>query len=103
MDSIAIASFLSMFTNRVIEAIAQPIKAKYPTLDMWWLLYVSWIIGGLVGWLSGVNLFVDYMPNELVARLMTSVVIGGGANLLNDLFSGEKAYQLPEFYEESLP
>ena len=86
MDALAIALFLSIFTNRVLEAVVNPLKQKYPELDMWWLIYVAWVVGGFVGWLSGVNLLVDYIPSELAGRIMTAIVIGGGANLINDLF-----------------
>jgi len=36
-------------------------------------------------WLTGVNLFVAYIPNALVGKILTAVVAGGGANLLHDL------------------
>lgn len=87
MDAFTIAVFLSVFTNRVIDGFLAPIKSKFPDLDMWWMIYTAWVVGGLVGWLSGVNLLVDYIPSELVGRIMTAIVIGGGANLINDLFS----------------
>ena len=86
MDVLAIALFLSVFTNRVIEAFVAPIKKRYVNFDMWWLVYVSWLLGGVVGWLSGVNLFAPYIPNPLAGQIMTSIVIGGGANLINDIF-----------------
>jgi hypothetical protein len=36
-------------------------------------------------WLSGVNLFVEYIPNVLIGQALTAIVAGGGANLLHDL------------------
>jgi hypothetical protein len=89
MDALVIASFLSIFVNRIIEGIVSPIKKRFPDLDMWWLVYVSWVVGGVVGWASGINLLADYMPDVIIGRVMTAIVLGGGANLINDLFPGQ--------------
>ena len=100
MDVLTVALFLSVLTNRVVEAFVAPLKKRYPDFDMWWLVYVAWIVGGFVGWLANVNLFVAYIPSELAGRVMTAVVIGGGANLINDIFGGGVAV-LEVFNENS--
>jgi hypothetical protein len=88
MNELTIAIFLSVVANRIIEAIAQPVKLKFPALDLWWLIYVSWGVGGLLAWFAGVNLFTALVPSldPMIGRVLTAVVVGGGSNLLADLF-----------------
>jgi hypothetical protein len=88
MNELTIAIFLSVVANRVIEAIAQPVKLKYPAVDLWWLIYVAWVVGGLLAWFAGVNLFAVLVPSLdlTIGRVLTAVVVGGGSNLLADLF-----------------
>ena len=94
MTALVIALFLATITNRLIEAFVAPIKQKYPDLDLWWLIYVAWVVGGVLAWLAGINLFIDYIPTEVVGRILTAIVVGGGANLIADLFPPK-----PEFAE----
>ena len=94
MDLLVIALFLALAANRIIEGFVAPIKQKYPEIDFWWLIYVSWVLGGVLGWLSGINLFASYLPQELVGRILTAIVIGGGANLIKDIFKESKVYEL---------
>lgn len=86
MPALVIALFLATVTNRLVEAVVAPVKQKYPSLDLWYLIYVAWVVGGLLAWLSGVNLFAEYLPGELVGRILTAIVVGGGANLIADMF-----------------
>jgi hypothetical protein len=67
---------------------------------MWWLIYPSWVIGGLLGWLAEVNLFAAYLPNEMAGRVFSAVVIGGGANMIYDIW-GKKPV-LIEFNDAEL-
>lgn len=84
------ATFLSVVANRLIEALVVPIFDKFK-LNKFWLVYIAWVVGGLLIGLSGVNLFADYLPNETVGLVLTAIVCGGGANFINDLFGdGEK-------------
>ena len=89
-EMLAVAVFLSVVANRLIEALINPIFDKYK-LDKFFLLYVAWAVGGLLVWLSGVNLFAGYIPDALTGRILTAVVAGGGANFLADIFSLVKA------------
>jgi hypothetical protein len=86
MEQIALAGFLALVANRLTEAIVKPIKIKYPQLDLWWLIYPTWVLGGVLAWLAGVNLFANVLPDVLPGRILTAVVIGGGSNLIADLF-----------------
>jgi hypothetical protein len=92
MNELTVAIFLSVVANRVIEAIVAPIKKQYPLLNMWWLIYVSWLVGGLLSWFAGVNLFAPLVLtlDPLIGRILTAVVVGGGSNLIADLFPAQK-------------
>ncbi len=96
MDLIATALFLALAANRVIEAIVAPVKQRYPNLDLWWLIYVSWIGGGALSFAAGVNLFATLLPalNPTVGLVLTALVVGGGANLISDLFPAAPTLEL---------
>lgn len=88
MDLIATALFLALVSNRLIEAFVAPIKQKFPKADLWWLVYVAWVVGGALSFAAGVNLFATLLPslNATVGLVLTALVVGGGANLISDLF-----------------
>ena len=85
MDALVIAGFLAVVTNRLVDGFVKPIFDKY-NLDHFWLMYIAWAVGGALVYLSGVNLFVEYLPTAMVGQVLTAVVAGGGANILNDVF-----------------
>ena len=90
MEAIAVALFLSLAANRIIEALVRPLK-KYlygpEEFTWWWLIYVSWVFGGVLAWLAGLQLFQEYLPlYPLVDRILTAIVVGGGANLIHGIF-----------------
>jgi len=87
MDAFAAAAFLSLVNTTVVDYIVKPIKEKFPNLDTWWMVYVSLFTGGVLVWFSGVNLFVSYLPDPLVGRVLTAIVAGGGSNLLYRVFN----------------
>lgn len=94
MDVLVIALFLSLAANRIIEALVRPIKEQLAAagkeISWWWLIYVSWIFGGALAWLAGLQLFAVYLPEyPIVDQVLTSIVVGGGANLINDIFGNE--------------
>lgn len=79
------AVFLAIANKAIVDYLAAPVREKYPDLDLWWLVYVALVTGGLIGWFSTLNLFAS-IPNEAVGRLLTCVVIGGGSNLIYKIF-----------------
>lgn len=83
MEALTVAGFLSLAANRIIEAVIRPIKERVD-IDWWWLIYVSWVFGGVLAWLAGLQLFAEYIPDyPIVDKVLTAIVVGGGANLLN--------------------
>lgn len=86
-----VALFMSTVANRLVEGLIVPVFEKYE-LDKFWLLYISWAIaGGLVA-VSGVNLFGDYIPDQVVGQVLSALVAGGGANFIHDLFDAKPPY-----------
>jgi hypothetical protein len=83
--ALTVALFLAVVANRLVEALITPIFDKRGW-DKFWLMYVSWVIGGLIVWASGVNLLAEWMPSALVGQILTAVIAGGGANLIHDVF-----------------
>lgn len=86
MNELAIALFLATANFAVINYLADPIRQRFPELDLWWLVYVSFGTGALLSWLAGVNLFSEAISNMLVARVLTALVVGGGSNLIHQIF-----------------
>ena len=94
MGAVAIALFLSLAANRIIEALVRPIKERLAAqgneISWWWLIYVSWVFGGALAWLAGLQLFAEYLPAyPIVDRVLTAIVVGGGANLIHGIFGDE--------------
>ena len=97
LDSIfPLAVLLAVVNRALVDYLAAPIKQKYPDHDLWYLVYASFVTGGAIGWLAGVNLFaaIPTMP-DILGRILTAACIGGGANLLHDVAKQRQA-PLPE-------
>lgn len=88
METLLTALLLVTVTERVTEAFVAPAKKKWPNADLWWLVYVSWVLGAVLVFLAGINLFATLVPTlaPLAGQVLTAVVAGGGANLLHDIF-----------------
>ena len=83
---LAMAAFLATITNRLVEGLIKPVFAKYGW-DKFWLMYIAWFIAAGLVFAAGINLFPGVFTDSIIGLLLTALVAGGGANLLNDLFS----------------
>ena len=83
-DILSIVIGFMVLANRLVEALITPIFDKYE-IDKFWLLYVAWVLSGVLVFLANVNLFAGIIPNELIGKVLTAIVAGGGSNLLHDL------------------
>lgn len=79
------AFFLALIGNRLVEVFVKPFFDKFE-LDKFWLMPVAWVMCGALGALSGLNLFADFFANPAVGQVLTAIVVGGGSNLLHDVF-----------------
>jgi hypothetical protein len=87
-------TFLAMVGNRLTEGLIKPItdslesnnKLSKDASDKI-LMYLSWLVSGVIVYLSGLNMFTTYLPNNLLAgQILTALVGGGGSNLIADLW-----------------
>jgi len=85
---------MMVLANRLVAALVTPLFDKYDW-DKFWLMYPAWILAGVLVWLTGVNLFAAYIPNELIGKVLTAIVAGGGSNLLHDLTDKPQSLLIP--------
>jgi hypothetical protein len=88
LQALTVGSFLALVTERIVAAIVAPVKQKWPDVDLWWLIYVAWLLGGVLAYAAGINLLLTLVPtlDPLFGRILTAIVVGGGANLIHDIF-----------------
>jgi hypothetical protein len=85
LTALVVAGLLAIVAERLVAGLVTPLFTKFK-LDTFYLLYVSWAVGGVLVYLSGANLFAAYIPNPLTGQILSAVVAGGGANLIHDIF-----------------
>ena len=90
---------MMVLANRLVAALVTPLWDKYGW-DKFWLMYPAWILAGVLVWLTGVNLFAAYIPNELIGKILTAIVAGGGANILHDLSNQQASMIIVELNGE---
>ena len=89
MEALSVALFLSVANKALVDYLVEPIRKKFPNIDMWWLVYVALVTGGVIGWISEANVFVQYMPDVLTGRILTALLVGGGSSLIHNVFDKE--------------
>jgi len=75
---------ISTLANAIVEAIIRPIWDRY-NLDNFWIMYIAWIVAGVLVFLANINLFASVFPNQLVGLLVTAVIAGRASNILHDI------------------
>ena len=84
---ITAAAFHSMLNNRLVEVILKPLLSlARPRLSKDLLLYMSIITGIGMAFYSNTNLLEQYFDPPIVGIIVTGIIIGGGSNLIHDLF-----------------
>lgn len=87
MESLGSAVLVALVVKTLLDRVAEPLRTKFPQLDLWWFDWVALLLGGVVAWFAGFNLFAAHFSNEVLGRILTACAVGGGANVLNQLFS----------------
>lgn len=95
MEALQIALFLALVNERVVEYVVAPLFDRYWEEGRWLLMYVALVTGGLLSFLAGVDLLaVAGVTLAYPANLIVSaVLVGGGANLIHELFAGEYEHE----------
>lgn len=83
---LVVALFLAVVNERLVEWFVSPIFEKYGW-DTMWLRYVAGVTGFAISFFSSVNLLATYVDNAWVGLVLTGLVVGGGSNLVHELFS----------------
>jgi len=86
MRAMALGLLLATANLKIIDYLAGPVRKRYPAADLWWLLYLALATGFCIAWFAPVNLFGELMPNVIVGRILTGILVGGGASLIHDVF-----------------
>lgn len=93
MEALAAALLLAIFGNRVIEYFVTPLFEKF-NVDKTYLLYVGAVPGFVLSVAAGIDLFA--MLGISLAYNMgvyaTALAVGGGANLIHDIFDSNIEY-----------
>lgn len=89
MEVLAAALLIAVFGERLIEYFVMPLFDKHGW-DKTWLLYIGALPGFILCVAANLDLFAMLgivMPYPL-GVIATGLVVGGGANLVHDIFDG---------------
>jgi cell division protein FtsX len=86
LTPLVIALLLAVTNSEVVDYIKRPIQQKFPKFDLWFFVYVSLATGFVIGWFAEINLFVPFVKEEILGRVLTAILIGGGSSLIYRVF-----------------
>lgn len=114
-EVLALAFFLALVVERVIQFLVRPlienlVKAIGKDVEKVGLIlpYVAALLGALVAWGFGLDLFADMAaavgltPAVWMTRGLTALVVAGGSNLLHDLWPQQFDIEFAELDDGSL-
>lgn len=84
--ALVVAVLLATVNMKIIDYVFAPIRTKLPDLDLWWVTYVALATGFVLAWASGVNLFPDVIQDPVAGKVLSGILVGGGASLIHDIF-----------------
>lgn len=86
METLANGLFLAAVNTALVNYLAEPVRQRWPDLDLWWLLYVALATGFAISWFAGVNLFATTIEHEVLGRVLSGLFVGGGSSLIHNVF-----------------
>ena len=92
LEKLEAVLFLAGVNKAVVDVLLEPVRKKFPQLDLWWGVYVSLAAGIGITMLTEVNAFSGMMTNEVVGRVFTGVFVGGGAKVIHDALDREPTF-----------
>lgn len=86
-ELLAVAVLLAVANKTIIDFLVEPIRKRFPDLDLWFVIYVAFVTGGIIGYLANINLF-EFAPGlvGITGRILTACTVGGGSSLIHDIF-----------------
>lgn len=100
LDGFSLYLFLSVLVERLTEAVFGLPFDKIAKLQPWKpaLMYVSMAVGAAVAWFGGLDLIQDLAGVDLaeLGIILTGLAIGGGANLLHQVWPGSPSGNVPQ-------
>jgi len=99
-EVLAIVIGFMVLANRLIAALVTPLFERFDW-DKYWLMYPAWVLAGVFVWMAELNLFLPFIPNELIGKILTAIVAGGGANLLHDLTDQKSTLSVLAFKDDN--
>lgn len=86
METLANGLFLAAVNTALVNYLAEPVRQRWPDLDLWWLLYVALATGFVISWFADVNLFAATIEHEVLGRVLSGLFVGGGSSLIHNVF-----------------
>jgi hypothetical protein len=83
---LVVAALLAVANSEILDYLKRPIVQRFPELDLWWFIYVSFATGLAIGWFAKINLFEDFVDEKILGRILTAALIAGGSTLLYKVF-----------------
>lgn len=86
-EAVVVVLAFALINNRIIEMIVKPLWDK--AVEKWkWdnslLIYIALATGAILSVAADLNVFTEIV-SPLVGKALTAIMLGGGANLINDI------------------
>ena len=85
MSPLGQALFLAAAVERIVEYLFAPMKKRWPEYDFWFIPYVVFVVGSLLGYFAGLDILPGLGTSPLVRDLLSAAAIGCGSELLHGL------------------
>ena len=96
-DVVVMALVVATASERLVEYAVRPLVDRLVP-ENWrseFMLYAGLLVGGSLGWFFIGDLFSGYFTSVLVSHILTALFIGGGSNLIHQVFSPNSAAEKP--------
>jgi hypothetical protein len=90
-DNLTLIGFIVMVGERLVESLKPIFEPLFKWLvkvtgleNDYLVMLFSWIVVGLIGLATGINIFENTIPYPWVGRLLTVLGCAGGSNFFHD-------------------
>jgi len=82
---LAFVLVLAVVNKAIIDHLKRPVTEKFPHLDLWWIPYLALATGGVLCWLSDLNVMRTIGMPHALGVVLTSILVGGGAQFVHEV------------------